>query len=240
MAQEDEKRRDRVTSIPAVVERRLGVALALAKGQCGGSYSDACILISSIVSGIAADLWPGPSIDRRRFIEAWAQYADPTLSPLLVSTPLLAESLRQAGRSAEAEVLEALRPLAFGPGHRSRVVIGPDVDMSEQEILTACPGLTLHMVRAQSYPAVFYSHVRSALVHEYHLGDAATTWPMTERESGVSYANVVDSRSPSRQYRQIHYHIPWLADMVQSIARSAESSIASAPLPPPLRWWGDG
>jgi len=61
------------------VERKLKVAEALAEGQCGGSYADGCILLSCIISGIAADLWSGKGIDPKRFIEVWARYADESL-----------------------------------------------------------------------------------------------------------------------------------------------------------------
>lgn len=223
-----------------IVERKLGVVQAPAEGQCGGSYSDACILISGMVSGIAADLWPREGIDKKRFIEVWARYADPALSPLLISTPLLVDFLRRNRRVQEAKTIEALRAQAFGPGHQSRVVTSADVDIPEQETLSVCPQLGPGGVRAYSYPAVFYQHVRSALVHEYHLGDAATTWPMTKSEASVSYANVVDWKKPSRQYRQIHYHIPWLLEVVRSIAKNTQTVLESAPLPSPTPWWVEG
>jgi hypothetical protein len=38
------------------VEGRISTALALSEGQCRGSYSDACILLPAIISGIAAEL----------------------------------------------------------------------------------------------------------------------------------------------------------------------------------------
>jgi len=223
-----------------LVERKLGVVQALAKGECGGSYSDACILTSGIVSGIAADLWPGEGIDKKRFVEVWARHADPAVSPSLISTPLLVDRLRRDGRVREAATIEALRPLAFGPGYQTRVVTSADVDMLEHEIRAVCPQLVPSNVRAYSYPAVFYRHVRSALVHEYHLGDEATTWPMIERETSVSYANIVDWKDQSRQFRQIHYHIPWLLEVVRSIAASTQTVLESAPLPHPSPWWIEG
>src|SRR5437762_380731 len=38
------------------IEGKISTALALADGQCGGSYSDACILLSAMLSGVAAEL----------------------------------------------------------------------------------------------------------------------------------------------------------------------------------------
>ena len=229
-----------------VVERKLKVAEALAEGQCGGSYSDGCILLSSMVSGIAADLWPGKRFDKKRFIEVWARYADELLSPLLISTPLLVGKLRRDKRLREPEMIEALRPQALGPGYEDLVVTSADVDMSEHEVLAQCPQLTLGEVRAHSYPAVFYQHVRSTLVHEYHLGDSAAIWSMTAREARVSYINVADWSDESDdydelvEYRQIHDHIPWLVKLVRSIAIRSGWPLTSAPLPRPSSWWIEG
>lgn len=229
-----------------VVERKLKVAEALAEGQCGGSYADGCILLSCIISGIAADLWPGKGIDKKRFIEVWARYADELLSPLFVSTPLLVSELGRDKRFREVEMIEALRPQALGRGYDDLVVTSAEVDMSEHEVLAQCPQLTLGEVRAHSYPAAFYQHVRSTLVHEYHLGDSAAIWSMTAREARVSYVNVADWSDESddydelREYRQIHYHIPWLIKLLRSIAIRSGSPLRSAPLPRPSWWWIEG
>src|SRR5512138_640924 len=76
-------------SIVDFVERKIVVAQALDRGECGGSYAEACIIMASVISGIASDLWPGKGLDRKRFVELWARYADPALSPNLISVPLL-------------------------------------------------------------------------------------------------------------------------------------------------------
>jgi hypothetical protein len=229
-----------------VVKRKLKVAEALAEGQCGGSYSDACILLSCMISGMAADLWRGEGIDKKRFIEVWARYADELLSPLLVSAPLLVGNLRRDKRLREAETIEALRPKGLGAGYEDLVVTSADVDMSEHEVLAQCPQLTLWEVRAHSYPAAFYQHVRSTLVHEYHPGDFAATWSMTACEARVSYVNVADWSDESddydelSEYRQIHYHIPWLIKLVRSIAICSDGALRSTPLPHPGSWWVEG
>lgn len=213
------------------VKHKIDVALALVQGGCGGNYSDAVILLSSGVSAIAADLWPGDRVDRRRFIEAWVRFADPALLPARISLPMLVQELRHSSRTGEAENLEQLRPQMFGPGYSARVVTDFDIDATENEILRSCPALGVGDVRRFSYPAVFYRHVRSALVHEYHLTDHATTVPMTEREAGVSYSNRIGRRL-------IHYHPDWLADVLRSIAAAADG--LTPPLSVPSSWWIDG
>lgn len=138
------------------VKHKIDVALALVQGGCGGTYSDAVILLSSGVSAIAADLWPGDRMDRRRFIEAWVRFADLVLLAARISLPMLVQELRHSSRTGEAQNLEQLRPQMFGPGYSARVVTDFDIDATENEILSSCPALGVGDVRRFSYPAVFY------------------------------------------------------------------------------------
>lgn len=99
-----------------IVERKLNVAIALNAGQCNGSYQEATLLLSGIVSGLAADIWCGKGIDRRRFVEIWVQYADASLNPARISIPLLVGDLDRRRRTPEAEALRKSRPVAYAPG----------------------------------------------------------------------------------------------------------------------------
>jgi hypothetical protein len=225
------------TSMPTpfrqCVEHKISVAQKLGEGGCGGDYSDACILIAVIVSGISADLWPAPGADRLRFIEAWVRYAASDKNSLRISVPLLRQWLLKTGRRPEAAALEEKRPHMFGAGNEARVLVGADVDLTEQEVTQTCPQLTIEEIREWSYPAVFYAHVRSSLIHEYHLGDTSSGWPMTERpDATVSYVN------PLRKARLVHFHLPWLIEVVRSIAVAAEAVLSQRPLPVPQPWWG--
>lgn len=114
-----------------------------------------------------------------------------------------------------------------------------EVDADEAEALTLCPKLTHRDVRAFSYPNVFYEHVRSSIVHEYHLGGHASAWPMTSNEAWISYVNIMDSSS-LHTYRQIHFHIEWLVELIRSIARQAENDVLSGPRQAPRSWWVAG
>lgn len=229
-----------MNTLVELVERRLTVVQALAANQCGGSYGDACILISSLISGMAAGLWPGKHIDQSRFVEVWARYADPSQLPNQVSVPLLAKSLRTEGRVAVAEVLEARRDQLFGEGYSKRVLTGLEVDLAEADVLRISPGLALSDVRGYSYGAVFYEHVRSALVHEYHLGAMASDWTMTRKDAGISYVNFSSSSDTFDIERRIYYHIPWLLAQVRSIARLVEPVLATGPIARPKPWWVHG
>jgi hypothetical protein len=220
------------------IDRRLNVARNLGSGGCGGDYSDACVLLSSVISGIAADLWPGPGIDHVRFVETWVRYADPQLKPNLISLPLLARSLRTKGCVAEAIQVETLRPSAFGSSGSGVILTCDDVDLDEATLLQGST-VDRSLVRSRSYPSVFYQHVRSSLVHENHLDDRAAGVPMTDRVAAVSYVNVL-SRATLAHQRRIHFHLEWLIDVVRSIAEAAEPDLQERPLGRPDVWWKKG
>lgn len=151
------------------IERKIETAVLLDSGCCNGSYSDACVLLSALISGVAAELWPGEGIDRARFVELWVRYADSKLEPALVSVPLLRQQLRGEHREKDARVLETARPDMFGLGNSSLVLRGCDVDMTEVQVAQLLPALGAKDIRAFSYPVLFYKHVRSNLVHEFKL-----------------------------------------------------------------------
>lgn len=211
-------------------------------GQCNGSYPDACVLLSALISGIAAELWPGDDrIDRARFVELWEQYCDSKLHPTLVSVPLLRQFLRGTGRLQQAKVLEDTRPDMFGLGNSCLVLRGAEVDMRETELVALPISLTRKDVRAFSYPAAFYKHVRSNLVHEYKLSDHASSHFATRLEANVSYVNRHDPSEAELSRRLIHFHLGWLANVTRSIASNVAQFIDNyQTLPRPVRWWVQG
>jgi len=50
-------------------EQKILLAEKLNSGECGGSYAEAVIILCGVLSGIAADTWPGIRKDRKRFVE---------------------------------------------------------------------------------------------------------------------------------------------------------------------------
>lgn len=241
-------------SFAQFVERPLGVARALDGGACGGSYAEACILISGVISAMASYVWPGEQIDRKRFVELWVRFSGDG-DAARVSVPLLIQGLVADGRLDEARAMKRLQPEMFGPGHDCRVVTGDEVDAHEQALIAACPTLDLAIVRRHAYPTVFYEHVRSKLVHEYGFGPdgKAVQWPMTRRtDAGVSYSNqlvkteerVVETEDGPevvpRHYstRRIHFHTAWLIELTRTLAMNADQMLSVTPAPLALpEWW---
>lgn len=226
-------------SYSTFVTKKIDVALTLSAGGCGGGYTEAAIILAALSSGIAADIWPGEGIDRKRFVELWARYSDQQLGSLKISVPLFVQHLRKTGNVADALKLEAARPEMFGPGHSTRILIGPEVDMTENEILQLGLGVSLQAMRAFSYPALFYKHVRCGLMHEFHLTEEATWNPMTTRAAGISYSNRGDTAAPFATKRLIHFEVGWLANVLRSIV-SHFGNDGPATATAPAVWWIEG
>src|SRR5215204_1868901 len=99
----------------AYAMQKVALAKHLNEGECGGYYGDGILILSALLSGLAADLWPGKGKDRNRFVEIWARYADPKLKPNRISVPRLLAAL---GEEEEHELKQKVRntnPEAFPP-----------------------------------------------------------------------------------------------------------------------------
>jgi hypothetical protein len=215
------------------------LARRLAVGECGGTYDEAVLILSAVLSSLAATLWPGKGIDRRRFVEVWARYASEDVNAMRISVPLLAQHLHSAGDQSCIASLAALRPEGFRdfPGtFELLVVTGGDVDLSEVEVRRACPTLAVRTIRKFSYPRVFYENVRNGYVHEYGPTPFASRYP-----GGKSLAPIVTYlNSASPPFRKIHFNIEWLCAVVEAVAEAVFPYCCgkSAPQAPP--WWLDG
>ena len=221
-----------------VMRHKAAVAGRLANGECGGWYGDAVLILSSAISALSADLFPGLGIDRKRFVQLWARYADTALTPLQVSVPLLAQDLHESGDRANLAGLQKLRPDAislFPAMVDTKVLDGSRSDASEAEVQLACPNLTVAGIRKFSYPNVFYSEIRSGFVHEGDTTNRGSSHPGGSRKTDISYMNVLQ-----KPFRRIHFSIEWLSNVAESIAANAFEDVYKPRAPLPKTWWLQG
>lgn len=118
----------------------------------------------------------------------------------------------------------------------SQVLIGDDVDKTENEILSVCNAISSKDIRECSYANLLYREVRSGYAHEYKPGERAESWPMTQRpEARVSYVNWVNDPD-----RHIHFHVHWLAELATATAEKIDNVAGTLPRAAPPKWWIDG
>jgi len=213
--------------ISSFILERIAVATALVEGKCGGSIKDAVLILSSALSAIASELWPGEGIDRKRMTEILVKYAKNSPHPTTISLPLLYQGL---------DLNSAIKPilrdqfLKYGQG---RILIDIDVDKDESDTLKLLNGPTLKTIRQFSYANLFYTELRSGIVHEYQTTQRAYLEPTTQRQAAISYANINSAR-------KIVFHFPWLVDTLQSVAENIDPIFESLPLQHPAKWWIEG
>jgi len=216
------------------VSEKCRTALSLAKGECGGSYGDAVLILTAALSAMAAEAWPGViGIDRRRFIELLVRFAPDRALVTRVSIPVLCEELLMSGQTLE---LTAISKQVLEPS--SLVVVGEDIDQSEELVLSTVGSIETAFLRKFSYASVLYTEVRSGYVHECHPSERATSQPMTHKtDVAVSYSNLL-IEIEDRVRRQIHFHLEWLGETALEIARRLDEYHVG--FVRPEKWWVDG
>lgn len=219
------------------VAEKCEIATALARGEAGGSYSEAAILVCAALSALAAEVWPGRNIDRARFIELLVRLGPTPNISMTISVPLLVRHVELTSSKSSGRLLRD----TFLPFSATRVVTGPDVDKSESEVLSICSNLSTKDIRKVSYACLLYEKVRSAYAHEYKTGAKADSWPMTMAEGrSVSYVDRLLAAGIPETGRLIHFHIAWLARLAVGIAMDIDTHRDSVPRPAPASWWIDG
>lgn len=215
------------------MSRRIDVAERLGEGGCGGSDVEAHLILGALISAVAALLWPGAGIDKRRFAETWKRHSTAVPNANLISLPLLIQELDRCGHRRERDALIATKPFALGlyPVPSDLVITGDDVDMSESDVKRICPTLPRSAIASKGYAALYYVHARSGIVHEYKVSTPADNLSFVDKPL-VSYTNHLSGPN-----RRIHFPVRWMTSLVRSIAVSAASDVEEAPLSPPSQWW---
>lgn len=210
------------------------LAARLAAGGTGGTYAEAAIVLCAVISALSSDVWPEPTRDRLKFVEALKRFVRSELVVDHVSVPLLAARLQKLGRLADAQTLKD-RFVQLGP---SRILASGDVDCDEATVLAVCPNLRLPLIRSFSYANLLYREVRCSYAHAYRPGDSADSVPMTsDTRQPVSYINRIDTLGGVTKL--IHFHWQWLGEVAVSLAEGIDLEATCRQEPPDI-WWLDG
>ena len=217
------------------VSKKSEIARRLSRGEIGGGYGEAVIVVSAVISALAAERWPGTKIDRKRFVELLTQYGSEREFLKTISVPLLLQELQSIGATTEVDSIANSLSLS----QKSLVVTGIDVDKTEAELLLAYPNCDVQFLRRFSYASLLYKEIRSSYAHEYRPGASADSAPMTRmREQKVSYVNMMSDDGSTR--RLIHFHLDYLLQIPTDLAIAMDRMDSTVPISQPTKWWLDG
>ncbi len=211
-------------------ERKIRTTACIAE-NCQGTYGDVVLLLSAVISAMAAECWPGRSIDKKRYLQLLAQYAPATK---MISTPRLCAFLSSQKKHDQEMRIRNQYPNIPNDG---RIVLGPEIDHNEDEILRI-QGLDIDLsdLRECSYAAILYRDLRTSYTHEYKIGDHTDCIRMTSStEPCVSYTNML-----GKSTRQIHFPLRLIADITKQCAISVDQLNGTLPRERPETWWIDG
>ncbi len=212
---------------------KIELALRLNTGDCGGSYAEAVIILCSVLSSIAADVWPVRNRDKKRFVELLVKYASTPLNCQKVSVPLLVGAVRSNGDISLADRIK--RDLM--PFSDTQVITGNDVDKTIDELKVAYPSIDAKTLKKNSHACILYEEVRSGYVHEYRPGersDSFTTISPVRQNSSISYINRLNKPD-----RLIYFNVLWLASLVGEIVDTLSKSDPLPTFNTYSLWWLD-
>lgn len=210
------------------VAKKVKLAECLAGGGCGGGYPEVAMVLCGVLNALAAELWPGPRKDKKRFVELLVRHTAPELGATTISIPLLTGHLRDNGLLDEETKLR----LQWLNVDVSQVIYGPDVDTTEDNIVRLCPSLPLSMVRRFSYATLLYEEIRSGYAHEYANAARSDSAPMGRRPgANVSYVNRRDLPD-----RLIYFSPRWMAALASSAEALSSGAVADKHF---SNWWLD-
>jgi len=199
--------------------------------ECGGSYGDVILILTGVISTMAAERWSGRGFDRNRFIELLTDFAPETG---VISVPRLCNHLVSCELSAQAKQIWDYPENEFEMG---RILLGPDIDVNEENIADdLASSISLKVIRKYSYASLLYSDLRCSYSHEYKIGSNAEVHKMTRStKQCISYVNFHGEPFPL-----IHFDLNWLANVIRKCASRMVDWQSDQLSDIPSEWWIDG
>lgn len=219
-------------------ETKLHIANRLATRKDPPAEAEAQIILCCAVSALAALMWPGEYLDKKRFVQFLVEFCPETADLRFISIPILAERLASSKRGPQAAILRSM----YFPRLDTKVVDASEIDQEESVVRHLIPDVPLRTIRDSSYASIIYSDLRCGLIHEYRLSRHLSSFGMSTNTNQPSYANIAQaisaadiantavtlgvSRSTARRrivrtVRRLYIPYPYLRDTLRGTAQKA-------------------
>lgn len=239
---------------------KVQLADKLVEDHGNNAVSDAEILLCCVNSALAASMWPGKRIDKRRFTQFLVEFAPKEAEVRTISIPVLTARLEDNGNTTSAQALIQ----EFYPRSDVEVLKACEIDQTEATVSAILPDLSIREIRRSSYAAIIYTDLRCGLVHEHHLSSYLSSVGASDAANVPSYENRLtepDEAEVDRIAKQFgvskttarsavsttvrHLHLPYLY-IRNALHGAAEAAFgywdtaSSWAKPAPSSWWIQG
>jgi hypothetical protein len=200
------------------VTNKLSVVDRLRKEVEMSQYNPQMLIVGSILSALAAELWPGKHRDRQRFVELLVHYTDPALGTKTISVPSLKRFLIAKGWETEAKAIGE----RWCESADSEFMLGIELDAEEHQLMAISPNLPRVFLRQFSYANLLYDEVQFGRERPYVYS------------SGIPSTEVGYSRLPENRQWAAYFGTDWLRALVISAEeRSRKATVEKAY----ANWW---
>lgn len=225
--------------------RRVQIAEEIVTNHGSEGEADAEILLCCSICALAAQMWPGEGIDKKRFVQFLVQFSDASLSIRKISIPLLEKNLEKSDFDTAIKVRREFLPVR-------PIVLDGGADKDEAEVMAMFPSLSRKEIRNSSRASSIYIDLRSGLVHEYQLSPHLIPYTLSDKTDIPSYVNLQDTtlepttgsiivRGETRRY--LHFPYPYIRNVSDTAAQAAFDywkKQNSWNQPEPQSWWAEG
>ncbi len=208
-------------------ERKIATATNLLN-ECDGTYGDVILILTGVLSAMAAKRWPERRIDAKRFIQLLIEFAPGTKT---ISVPRLCSYLVSCNMIIQA------RQIWDYPENDFQILQGPNIDINEESIANSLTTpISLKSIRKYSYASLLYNDLRCSYSHEYKIGHDAHAHRMSKSKNAcISYVNIYKKPFPF-----IHFDLNWLANVVRKCASVMLEKQPDQSSVMPTEWWISG
>ncbi len=187
------------------------------------AYADVVLILSAVISACAALRWPGPGLDRRRFVELLVSESSADYHLSWISVP----ALIVGGHVSEADT-------PYGrPGESTRIFRDEEIDLDYPDALNTYTNVEPRELKRCSYAALIYEWLRCGYAHQYCPHENITSVPPSRYEARLSY--IGRGRRDDAVTQIVSFHLGYLIQV-------AEYHATNSPLvqiQQPNEWWID-
>lgn len=185
----------------------------------GGTYADAVLILTAVLSACASRRWPGKHGDRKRFVELLVRYSTGYRTEWVSVPALINSDFIDEGETPYGE-----------PGESCRIYCDDEIDLSFDDARRMYPHVPLKALVTHCYASLIYEWPRCGYAHEYVPHKNITHVPASRKQARVSY---IGRFVGGEIKRMVSFHLDYLV----SLAKHHVSILPDGQCDAPSKWW---